>query len=58
MIRGSTEVRNDYAHGNWNKVKAALQNFDLMDVLRVISNVFASWKTGCLHEQLETTSDA
>jgi hypothetical protein len=40
MIRRSAEIRNDYAHGDWNKVKIALREVDLTDVLRVVSNIF------------------
>ena len=46
MIDASRRVRNAYAHGDWEMVKALLQGIDLMEVLRVISNIFRKIEDG------------
>jgi hypothetical protein len=46
MIDAGRRVRNAYAHGDLEMVKALLQGIDLMEVLRVISNIFRKIEDG------------
>jgi hypothetical protein len=46
MIGVGASIRNSYAHGDWAKVEVLLQGIDLMDVLRVMSNVFRKIEDG------------
>jgi hypothetical protein len=46
MIFASGSIRNAYAHGDWEMVKALLREIDLTEVLRVISNIFRKIEDG------------
>lgn len=46
MIFASGSIRNNYAHGDWEIVKAQLQKIDLTEVLRVMSNIFRKIEGG------------
>ena len=42
LISISRRIRNDFAHGEWDKIRSSMKNFDLQNSFRVVTNLFES----------------